>query len=139
MTPLHSQRELRTRWCGGVADVLDIADTGVLLHLAMRRVTMTRYSATSKLFEHEEVLREEHHPDELPEREAEIEDLHMALAPAARGVGANNVFLHGKAGQGKTAAVKAELAELEHHAEHESDHLNLTTSYISCESHDHRV
>jgi cell division control protein 6 len=60
----------------------------------------------------------------------------MALSPAARGVGANNVFLYGKAGQGKTAAVKKELSELQYHAEHESDHLNLTPLYISCESHD---
>jgi cell division control protein 6 len=97
---------------------------------------MTQFSDTSPIFEREEVLREEHHPDDLPEREDEIEDLHMSLAPAARGVGANNVFLHGKAGQGKTAAAKAKLAELRNHAEYESDHLDLTTCYVSCESHD---
>lgn len=97
---------------------------------------MTQFSDSSPIFEHEGVLREEHHPDDLPERETEMEDLHMSLAPAARGVGANNVFLHGKAGQGKTAAAKAKLAELREHAEKESDHLNLTTCYVSCESHD---
>lgn len=97
---------------------------------------MSRYAATSKIFEHEEVLREDHHPDELPEREDELDQLHMALSPAARGVGANNVFLYGKAGQGKTAAAKKELSELEYHAKEESDHLDLTPLYISCESHD---
>lgn len=97
---------------------------------------MTQFSDTSPIFEREEVLREEHHPDHLPEREDEMEDLHMSLAPAARGVGANNVFLHGKAGQGKTAAAKAKLAELREHADLESDHLDLTTCYVSCESHD---
>lgn len=97
---------------------------------------MTKFASTSPIFEQEEVLREEHHPDELPERESELGDLHMSLAPAARGVGANNVFLHGKSGQGKTAAVKAKLSELRDHAKYESDHLDLTTCYVSCESHD---
>ena len=97
---------------------------------------MSRYASTSTIFEREEVLREDYRPNELPERSEELEQLHMALSPAARGVGANNVFLYGKAGQGKTAAAKKELSELEYHAEHESDHLNLTTLYISCESHD---
>ena len=97
---------------------------------------MTQFSETSPIFEREEVLREEHYPDDLPERKGEMDDLHMSLAPAARGVGANNVFLHGKAGQGKTAAAQAKLSELQHHAEEESDHLNLTTCYVSCESHD---
>lgn len=97
---------------------------------------MTQFSATSPIFHREEVLREEYRPDDLPERTVEMDDLHMSLAPAARGVGANNVFLHGKAGQGKTAAAKAKLAELQDHAEQESDHLNLTTAYVSCESHD---
>ncbi|MDB2294677.1 AAA family ATPase, partial [Halorubrum ezzemoulense] len=60
----------------------------------------------------------------------------MSLSPAARGVGDNNVFLHGKAGQGKTAAAKAKLSELQAHAEEESEHLDLTTAYVSCESHD---
>lgn len=97
---------------------------------------MTQFSTTSPIFEREEVLREEYRPNDLPERTDEMEDLHMSLAPAARGVGANNVFLHGKAGQGKTAAAKAKLSELQDHAEQESDHLNLTTAYVSCESHD---
>jgi len=96
----------------------------------------SRYASTSEVFEREEVLREDYRPDELPERESELDSLHMALSPAARGVGANNAFLYGKAGQGKTAAAKKELAELEYHAEKESDHLDLTTLYISCESHD---
>lgn len=119
-----------------VEDILDIHETRVLLLPGLRGHDMTQFSDTSPIFKREEVLREEHHPDDLPERVDEIEDLHMSLSPAARGVGANNVFLHGKAGQGKTAAAKAKLSELQDHAEHESDHLNLTTCYVSCESHD---
>jgi hypothetical protein len=97
---------------------------------------VSRYASNSNIFDQEEVLREDHHPDKLPERCEELDQLHMALSPAARGVGANNVFLYGKAGQGKTAAVKHELSELRYHADQESDHLELTALYISCESHD---
>jgi cell division control protein 6 len=97
---------------------------------------MTQFTDTSPIFAREEVLREGYRPGELPERSDEMEDLHMALSPAARGVGANNVFLHGKAGQGKTASAKAKLAQLRTHAEDESEHLDLTTIYVSCESHD---
>ena len=98
--------------------------------------SVSRYASDSSIFDQEGVLREDHHPDELPERSEELDQLHLALSPAARGVGANNVFLYGKAGQGKTAAVKKELSELQYHAEQESEHLDLTALYISCESHD---
>lgn len=91
------------------------------------------YNVQTSIFEDERVLSEEYTPEGLPERESELETLHMALMPAARGVGANNVFLYGKAGQGKTAAAEVELEELEYHAEHESDILDLTTLMISCE------
>lgn len=116
--------------------IQDIAADRVLLALTASLLIMTQFSTTSPIFDREEVLREEYRPDDLPERTDEMEDLHMSLAPATRGVGANNVFLHGKAGQGKTAAAKAKLSELQDHAEQESDHLNLTTAYVSCESHD---
>lgn len=96
---------------------------------------MTQFSETSPIFNREDILREEYYPNDLPERDDEMEALHMSLAPAARGVSANNIFLHGKAGQGKTAAAKKKLADLQHHADHESNHLDLTTYYVSCESH----
>ena len=92
----------------------------------------SRYSSTSPVFEAEEALREDYRPDDLPERNEELEELHMALRPAARGVGANNAFIYGKAGQGKTAAAKRELAELEYHAEQESSHLDLTIARCTC-------
>lgn len=121
-----------------IKDIQDIPETGVLLQPNHKNLYMgeTGFSSASSIFQREEVLREGYHPDDLPERSDEMDDLHMSLAPAARGVGANNVFLHGKAGQGKTAAAKAKLSELQKHAEQESDHLNLTTCYVSCESHD---
>lgn len=91
------------------------------------------YSTTSEIFASggEGYLKEDHTPSTLPERREEILKLRRSLKPAARGVGAENAFLSGKAGQGKTAAAKAELAELEAFAEAED--LQLTTVLYSCE------
>jgi len=91
------------------------------------------YSATSEIFATggEGYLKEDHTPSTLPERHEEILKLRRSLKPAARGVGAENAFLSGKAGQGKTAAAKAELAELDAFATAEG--LELTTVLFSCE------
>lgn len=97
---------------------------------------MPSFTDTSEIFADEQALDEDNHPDELPERSTELKALHQSLAPAARGAGANNVFLYGKAGQGKTATAKAKLRDLHYYAEQESDHLNLTTCYVSCEGRD---
>jgi Cdc6-like AAA superfamily ATPase len=87
------------------------------------------YSTTSEIFAvgGEDYLKEGHTPTTLPERRDEILRLRRSLKPAARGAGAENTFLSGKAGQGKTAAAKAELAELEAFAETQG--LDLTTVF----------
>ncbi len=91
------------------------------------------YSTTSEIFAvgGEDYLKEGHTPTTLPERQEEILKLRRSLKPAARGAGAENTFLSGKAGQGKTAAAKAELSELEAFAEAQA--LDLTTVFFSCE------
>jgi len=71
------------------------------------------------------------HPNDATGRQDEILKLRRSLKPAARGAGAENTFLSGKAGQGKTAAAKAELAELEAFAD--AQDLDLTTVFFSCE------
>lgn len=93
----------------------------------------SKYADRTSVFADEEVLSEDWTPDELPERVDEVQQLEDAFASATRGVGADNVFLYGKAGQGKTAAAEVEIDELHHHAENESDVLELTSLFISCE------
>lgn len=97
---------------------------------------MARYSSSSPIYEDETVLREEFQPDTLPEREEKLDKLKISLAPAAREVGAKNVFIKGKAGQGKTEAARLELRRLKHHAETESANLDVTTLYLSLDAHD---
>ena len=91
------------------------------------------YSTTSDIFAvgGEDYLKEGHTPTTLPERQEEILKLRRSLKPAARGAGAENTFLSGKAGQGKTAAAKAELAELKAFAD--AQNLDLTSRFFSCE------
>ncbi|ERG97338.1 MAG: orc1/cdc6 family replication initiation protein [Haloquadratum walsbyi J07HQW2] len=95
--------------------------------------TMTEYADIATIFQDDEVLTESWTPDDLPERDEEIEQLRSAFAPATRGAGADSVFLYGKAGQGKTATARVELDELHDHAENESDILDLSSFFISCE------
>lgn len=125
---------MRTPW--GVIQTFQTLQTrGLYIHRTHDGYTMdsSPYSATSDIFAvgGEEYLKEGHTPTTLPERQPEIMKLRRSLTPAARGVGAENAFLSGKAGQGKTAAAKAELTELAAFADAED--LELTTVFFSCE------
>lgn len=94
---------------------------------------MPTFGEDVSIFANEDALREDWLPETLPEREAELEQLHYALAPATRGSTPHNVFLYGKTGQGKTAATSAKLTELEDYAENQAD-LDLTVVTFSCEN-----
>lgn len=83
------------------------------------------YGSTVEIFADESVLKEDWQPEELPEREAELEEIRNSLAPATRGVNAHNLFLYGKTGQGKTVAIDHELDLLKEFAA-ETDKLELS-------------
>jgi len=83
------------------------------------------YGSSVEVFEDESVLKEDWQPEQLPERETELEEIRNALAPATRGVNAHNLFLYGKTGQGKTVAIDHELDLLQDYAE-SSDDLELS-------------
>ncbi|MDS0300901.1 AAA family ATPase [Halogeometricum sp. S1BR25-6] len=99
------------------------------------------YGTSVEIFADESVLKEDWQPEQLPEREPELEEIRNALAPATRGVNAHNLFLYGKTGQGKTVAIDHEIELLQEYA-NSSDDLNLsvvktsannqTTSYQLC-------
>lgn len=93
------------------------------------------YSTEPLLMEHEEYLSDNYTPESLPERESEVDKIYRALSKAAKGIGAKNLLVFGKAGQGKTAGVKYELNNLKEWAETEGS-LDLTTVYISLEAAD---
>jgi cell division control protein 6 len=86
----------------------------------------------SPIFDDERPLTDEWDPDKLPERDAELGQIHNALAPAIRdtGVGPHNMFLFGKTGQGKTAGVEHKLQDLE--AAAADTDIDITTINYNC-------
>ncbi len=89
------------------------------------------FSDHSDIFSDETVLYEDWTPEELPEREEELDRLHDALAPATRGGAPHNTFVYGKTGQGKTVGVTYKLDDLQAYAEETGD-LDLTVIDYSC-------
>lgn len=78
------------------------------------------------IFKNEEVLSPEYLPDLLPHREDEIKQLARNLSPVAQGRRAQNTFLFGAPGIGKTATVKFIFREFEDYS------TKAKTIYINC-------
>lgn len=75
--------------------------------------SMSLFETSTNLFDNEKALRDEWVPNELPEREQELEKIASAFNPAVRSdERPHNVFIYGKSGQGKTVAVDYVLREL---------------------------
>ncbi|SHH66106.1 Cdc6/Cdc18 family protein [Halobaculum gomorrense] len=61
-------------------------------------------------------------PETLPEREAELNDLHSTLEPAAQGYDPINAFVYGPTGQGKTVGIGLKTTQLQQYADkHDKD------------------
>ena len=69
------------------------------------------------LFENKTVLEEEYEPDNILERDDEIEEYRHSLKDVLYGRNPSNVMLYGKAGVGKTVVTTHVLDELQHAAE----------------------
>ncbi len=80
----------------------------------------------SKIFKNEEVLSPDYLPDFLPHREDKIKQIARNLMPAAKGGIAQNTFIFGPPGIGKTHVIKFVFRELEEFSE------NVKTIYINC-------
>ncbi|OYT50571.1 MAG: cell division control protein Cdc6 [Desulfurococcales archaeon ex4484_204] len=91
--------------------------------------------ATSRIFLNREVLRPDYIPDELPHREAQIEELAQILSPLLRGERPNNVFIYGLTGTGKTAVTKYVLKKVSEYVVKLSAPKFLY-SYVNCRHED---
>jgi cell division control protein 6 len=89
-----------------------------------------RFLKGFSIFSDREVLRHDYIPDELPHREGQIRYLGEVVAPVLRGSRCSNIFVYGKTGTGKTAAIKYVLSKLNVKAQ-ELD-TPLKTCYINC-------
>lgn len=78
------------------------------------------------VFKNEEVLSQEYLPDILPHRETQIQTVAKNILPVAKGKSAQNIFLFGGPGLGKTAVTKFIFRNFE------EEYPNVKTIYVNC-------
>jgi len=91
---------------------------------------MQSFGNQTAIFKDETVLYEDYFPEEIPEREDELEQIHNALAPVGRGAAPRNTFIYGKTGQGKSVTVEQKLTQLKEYADAEV--LDLSIIQYNC-------
>lgn len=94
---------------------------------------MKDFSTTSTVIRDGDVFQgDKTQPDVMPERTTELNGIHSAIEPAARGENPRNLFIYGKPGQGKTAAVRLKRDQFQQFANQNG--LDVTMVYIECNS-----
>jgi len=73
-------------------------------------------------------------PKSLPEREAELDQLHSALRPATMGSTPLNAFVFGPTGQGKTVGISLKTSQLQAYADEKG--LDLHVVHVRCKGMD---
>jgi cell division control protein 6 len=82
------------------------------------------------IFRNRDVLRHDYIPNRLPHRESQIKSLGMIVAPILIMERCSNVFIYGKPGTGKTAAMKYVLNHLEKKSLESG--ASVKTAYVNC-------
>lgn len=94
---------------------------------------MPEFGESVNVLAHDDALKDNWQPDELPEREEELAEIHYALEPASRGYTPHNAFVYGPAGQGKTVATNIKLNELREYLKSENEiDTDLNTFFVNC-------
>jgi Cdc6-like AAA superfamily ATPase len=83
------------------------------------------------IFEDKSVLTENYQPEEILERDEEIEEYRYALQDVLFGRDPENVMLYGKAGLGKTAVTRYMMAALKEEVERREEADNLHVHSIN--------
>lgn len=89
------------------------------------------FEDAESIFVHDDVLSTDWIPDDLPERTDELNTIHKRLEPAVREQSPKDMFIYGKTGQGKTAAVDVKITELQEYADSRDD-LDIHRVWVSC-------
>ena len=94
---------------------------------------MTRsFSRNHEIFQDAMVLDEEYQPDELRERDEELDEYQRSLQPIVDNRPLSNIFVYGKTGTGKTVATRYILDLLESDVEEYED-IDLSMVWVGCE------
>jgi cell division control protein 6 len=75
------------------------------------------FESESRIFKNEQILSPEYLPELLPHREHQIERIANNLSPTSKGRPAQNMFVFGIPGIGKTASIKFVFRELEEYSD----------------------
>jgi cell division control protein 6 len=91
------------------------------------------FQRDNQVFADAEPLDDSYEPEDIRERDKELEKYQRALQPIIDNRPISNIFLYGKTGTGKTVATKFMLSHLRSDATEYND-IELSTVWVSCEN-----
>jgi cell division control protein 6 len=94
---------------------------------------MGLFERDQQIFANGDPLDDSYEPEDIRERDEEIEKYQRALQPIIDNRPTSNIFLYGKTGTGKTVATKWMLSHLEEDAQ-QYDDVDLSTVWVGCEN-----
>ena len=94
---------------------------------------MGMFQRDQQIFADAAPLDDSYEPEDIRERDDELEKYQRALQPVIDNRPTSNIFLYGKTGTGKTVATKFMLSHLEADAATYDD-VDLSTVWVSCEN-----
>ncbi|MDS0300252.1 orc1/cdc6 family replication initiation protein [Halogeometricum sp. S1BR25-6] len=89
-------------------------------------------NVTDTIFDEKQVLTENYQPEEILERDEEIEEYRFALQDVLFGRDPENIMLYGKAGLGKTAVTKYMMTALRDEVTNRDSADELTVHELNC-------
>jgi cell division control protein 6 len=94
---------------------------------------MRRFERKQNIFRNKDALGESYQPDQIEERDEEIEEYMDALQPVIDGWEPNNIFLYGNTGVGKTAVTDYLLDRLQDDVA-DYDDIDLSVISLNCKT-----
>lgn len=94
---------------------------------------MRRFERNQDIFRNKDALGETYRPDQIEERDEEVEEYMSALQPVVDGWEPNNIFLYGNTGVGKTAVTDFLLTRLQDDIA-EYDDVDLSVVSLNCKT-----
>jgi cell division control protein 6 len=94
---------------------------------------MRRFERKQNIFRNKDALGESYQPDQIEERDEEIEEYMDALQPVVDGWEPNNIFLYGNTGVGKTAVTDFLLEQLQSDVA-DYDDVELSVISLNCKT-----
>lgn len=91
---------------------------------------MSLFGDTQPIIEDDDVLDPDntaYRPDDLPERQSELEDLNMVIRPVRTGSSPHNALVYGPTGQGKTVGVDLKMEQLKEWADENGRDISVVT------------